>query len=41
MDGPFLRMTTAGRLFDPYALKTYGYWSFERIGEWLPMEYNP
>lgn len=40
MDGPFLRITTEGRLFDPYALKTYGYWSFERIGEWLPMEYR-
>lgn len=30
-----------GRLEDPYALITYGYWAFERIAELLPLEYVP
>ena len=30
-----------GVLADPYALITYGYWSFERVADMLPLDYKP
>jgi len=36
-----IRMNLEGHLYDPFNMKTYGYWSYERLGEWLPMEYRP
>jgi len=36
-----VRMNLEGHLYDPFNMKTYGYWSYERLGEWLPMEYKP
>ncbi len=39
-DGP-AEIDRFGRLFDPYALTTYGRWSQERIAEILPREYQP
>ena len=35
-----VRMGVDGNLYDPYNLLTYGYWSYERIGEWLPLDYK-
>lgn len=36
-----VRMNLEGHIYDPFNMKTYGYWSYERLGEWLPMEYRP
>ncbi len=36
-----VRMNLEGHLYDPFNMKTYGYWSYERLGEWLPSEYRP
>ena len=36
-----VRLNLNGILYDPFNLRTYGYWSYERIGEWLPLEYLP
>lgn len=41
LDFQDVRMNIDGNLYDPFSLKTYGYWSFERLGEWLPLEYSP
>lgn len=37
----YVAIDTSGHLFDPFAIKTYGYWSWERVAELLPWEYRP
>jgi hypothetical protein len=34
-------LTSDGMPFDSSVLETYGYWAFERVAEWLPLEYRP
>ena len=36
-----LKFNIFGNLWDPYKLKTYGYWAWERFSESLPFDYNP
>lgn len=32
---------TSGYLYEPYRLKTYGYWIWERVADMLPRDYTP
>ena len=34
-------VNSTGLLYDPLAFVAYGYWSFKRIAETLPLEYSP
>ena len=36
-----LKFNIFGNLWDPYKLKTYGYWAWERFSESLPFDYYP
>ncbi|MCC3157391.1 carboxypeptidase-like regulatory domain-containing protein [Hymenobacter sp. 15J16-1T3B] len=38
---PAIAITPTGQLLDPLAVFTEGYWGFERIGELLPVDYEP
>ncbi|GAB3837861.1 hypothetical protein GCM10028821_38680 [Hymenobacter jeollabukensis] len=38
---PAVEITPTGQLLDPLAVYTEGYWSFEKIGELLPVDYEP
>ena len=33
-------LNSDGMPFDSALLETYGYWAFERVAEWLPLEYR-
>ncbi len=33
--------TVDGNTLEPYALKVFGYWAFERVAELLPLDYDP
>ena len=33
--------TVEGNTLEPYALKVFGYWAFERVAELLPLDYDP
>lgn len=41
MSKPEVTVNVDGLLYDPLAIMTYGYWSFERVGEMLPLDYRP
>jgi len=41
MNKPAVTVNVDGILHDPLAIMTYGYWSFERVGEMLPLDYRP
>ena len=41
MNRPEVTVNVDGLLYDPLAIMTYGYWSFERVGEMLPLDYRP
>lgn len=41
MKRAYARVDTAGYLYDPHALKTYGYWSWKNVADMLPLEYVP
>jgi hypothetical protein len=41
MNKPSAIVRMNGVLTDPYAIITYGYWSFERVAEMLPLDYEP
>lgn len=41
LDFSDVRMNIEGHVYDPYSFRTYGYWSYERLGEWLPLDYRP
>lgn len=38
---PAVEITPTGQLLDPLAVYTEGYWGFEKIGELLPVDYEP
>ncbi|RAK65211.1 carboxypeptidase-like regulatory domain-containing protein [Hymenobacter edaphi] len=38
---PAVEITPTGQLVDPLAVFTEGYWGFEKIGELLPVDYEP
>jgi len=34
-------LSAEGLPYDSSQMETFGYWAYERIGEWLPLEYQP
>ena len=38
---PAVEIVPSGQLLDPLAVYTEGYWGFEKIGELLPVDYEP
>jgi hypothetical protein len=38
---PSIVFNSAGQLSDPLAVTVYGYWSYERAAEMLPLDYTP
>lgn len=38
---PAVEIAPTGQLYDPLAVYTEGYWGFEKIGELLPVDYEP
>ena len=38
---PSIVLNSAGQLFDPLAVTVYGYWSYERAADMLPLDYTP
>lgn len=41
MNTPVVVINADGYLSDPFALTTYGYWSYERVADLLPLDYKP
>jgi hypothetical protein len=41
LDGPPVIVNMDGNVSNPLALICYGYWSYERVGEMLPLDYSP
>ncbi|MFQ5708952.1 MAG: carboxypeptidase-like regulatory domain-containing protein [bacterium] len=41
MNRTYANVDTTGYLFEPLAVKTYGYWAWKRVADMLPLEYRP
>lgn len=41
MNTPVVVINADGYMSDPFALTTYGYWSYERVADLLPLDYKP
>ncbi|MBI3580405.1 MAG: hypothetical protein HY089_13455 [Ignavibacteriales bacterium] len=41
MSAPVVVINTGGYMSNPFALTTYGYWSYERVADMLPLDYKP
>ncbi|MBI4429815.1 MAG: carboxypeptidase-like regulatory domain-containing protein [Ignavibacteriales bacterium] len=41
LNTPSVFVNTLGMPSNPYAITTFGYWSYERVGEMLPFDYKP
>ncbi|MBI3587052.1 MAG: carboxypeptidase-like regulatory domain-containing protein [Ignavibacteriales bacterium] len=41
MNAPVVVINVEGYMSDPFALTTYGYWSYERVADMLPLDYKP
>jgi hypothetical protein len=40
LSAPSASIDHKGRSFSQFAIKTFGYWSFKRLADWLPNEYE-
>lgn len=41
MDRRGIRLTSDGQVLDPLRVVRYGYWDWERVGDLLPLDYQP